>query len=200
MGRTRGQAAVSRDSSAAAASYRRTRTRILPFLPLLLSGVLLTACSGGSPESADPGGASPTSANDRGLAFAKCMRENGVKKFPDPGNDGSQIIGKDSGIDPQSPEFKKAEEACKDVSPQGAGGSNGGKPADLAKARTWAKCVRDHGVADFPDPEKNGNALEVDMTGVGTGGEDPTLDKALEDCQDKRPSGNLRMTQNGGGQ
>ncbi|XVQ07108.1 hypothetical protein ACQP1W_31285 [Spirillospora sp. CA-255316] len=167
-------------------------------VPLLLSGVLLTACSGGSSNEADPGGASPTSAKDRGLAFAKCMRENGVAKFPDPGSDGSQIVGKSSGIDPKSPEFKKAMEACKDLSPQ-AEGQKDGKPADLAKSRVWAKCIRDHGVPEFPDPEIDGNTAVVDMTGVPND-EGAPLDKALEDCQDKRPSGNLQMRSNGGGQ
>jgi hypothetical protein len=166
-------------------------------VPLLLSGVLLTACSGGSPNAADPGGASPTGAKDRGLAYAECMRENGVEKFPDPDGDGSQMIKKSSGIDPESPEFEKAMEACKDLSPQ-AEKSKDGKPADLAKARVWAQCVRGHGVPEFPDPEIDGDTAVVDMTGVPDH-EGAPLDKALEVCQDKRPSGNLQMRSNGGG-
>jgi hypothetical protein len=169
---------------------------MLPFVPLLLSGVLLTACSGGSSDTAE---ATPTGTEDRALAYSECMRENGLEEFPDPGDDGSLLISEDTGIDPASAEFREAEEACKDLSPQGDGGPGGGQPADMAKAREWAQCVRDHGVPDFPDPEIDGNTAVVDMTGVGTGGEDPTLDRALEDCEDERPSGNLTMRQNGGG-
>lgn len=165
---------------------------MLPFVPLLLSGVLLTACSGG-PSKAN--GASPTSAKDAALAFAKCMRGHGIKEFPDPGDDGSQMVGRDSGIDPTSAEFKSAMEACQDLKAQ-ADGSKDGKPADLAKARLWAQCIRENGVPKFRDPELDGNQAVVDMTGVSDG-EDPTLDKALEACQDKRPSGNLTMRQNG---
>ncbi|HEY9330941.1 MAG TPA: hypothetical protein VIS09_22315 [Streptomyces sp.] len=170
---------------------------MLPFVPLLLSGVLLTACSGGSPEGGS-GGVGATGEKGRGLVFAKCMREHGVKKFPDPGDDGGQMIGKDSGIDPKSPKFMQAQEACKDLMPQ-AEKAEGGKPADLAKAREWAKCVRENGVTKFPDPEIDGNTAVVDMTGVPDEEGGP-LDKALETCEDKRPSGNLQMRANGGGQ
>ncbi|MFF0445966.1 hypothetical protein ACFYT4_06045 [Streptomyces sp. NPDC004609] len=198
MGRTPVQASDSRGGSAGARAYGRTKARVLPLVPLLLSGVLLTACSGGSAEE-KAGGAKPSGAADRGVAFATCMRENGVAAFPDPADDGSLMVGKDSGVDPKSAEFKKAEEACKELSPQGGDGSDGGAPADLGKAREWAQCVRDNGVPKFPDPELKGDTLEVDMTGVGADGEDRTLDKALETCQDERPAGNLRMRHNGGG-
>jgi hypothetical protein len=122
-----------------------------------------------------------------------------VKDFPDPSDDGGgQVVGKDSGVDPKSPEFTKAQEACQDLMPQ-ANGAKGGKPADLAKAREWAKCIRENGVPKFPDPELDGNAAVVDTTGIPDEEGGP-LDKALETCEDKRPSGNLQMRRNGGGQ
>lgn len=197
MRQTPGQVGVAREGTAGAGPRRRTRGRVLPVVPLLLSGVLLTACSGGSPAK-ESGGVGATGEKDRGLVFAKCMREHGVEKFPDPGEDGGQMIGKDSGIDPESPQFMKAQEACKDLMPQ-ADKDKGGKPADLSKARVWAKCVRENGVPRFPDPELDGNAAVVDVTGVPDEEGGP-LDKALETCEDKRPSGNLRMRANGGGQ
>jgi hypothetical protein len=164
-----------------------------------VAGALLTGCSDDSSGTASQGAAGPTDAGGRALAFAKCMRENGVAKFPDPGDDGDQLIGKDSGVDPQAPEFLKAQEACKDLMPQGKEGEKGGKPADLAKARVWAQCVRDNGEPKFPDPQIDGDTAVVDMTGVPDG-EGAPLDKALEICQDKRPSGNLAMRRKGGGQ
>jgi hypothetical protein len=198
MGRTVDQVMDARDGSTRVESYKRRRPRVLSLVPLLLSGVLLTACTGGSPKAANPGYATPTSAESRALAFAKCMRENGVEKFPDP-SDGDVIVKKDSGIDPQSAEFKQAEEACKDLSPQGENGEKDGKPADLAKARAWAKCVREHGVPSFPDPKIVGNTALVDTTGVPDSEGGP-LDKALETCQKQRPSGNITMRRNGPGQ
>jgi len=57
------------------------------------------------------------------LEHAQCMRENGIENFPDPtisGDGEAQLnIPKSSGINPQSSEFKEAEEACKDKLPEG---------------------------------------------------------------------------------
>jgi hypothetical protein len=50
------------------------------------------------------------------LAHARCMREHGIEKFPDPifGADGrvEVRIDKRSGINPEDEDFKKAQEAC----------------------------------------------------------------------------------------
>jgi hypothetical protein len=58
------------------------------------------------------------------LAHARCMREHGITKFPDPtfGANGEMTvkIGKDSGIDPDDPDFRDAQEACARLLP-GAG-------------------------------------------------------------------------------
>lgn len=54
-------------------------------------------------------------------AFAECMREHGVPKFPDPKPDGSMLLqaGPGTGIDPQSRTFKDAQKACAKFSPDG---------------------------------------------------------------------------------
>jgi hypothetical protein len=59
----------------------------------------------------------PVSAADRkkgdeeGLKMSQCMRKNGVEDFPDP-KDGGIRINEDIAKDP---DFKKAEEACRDI-------------------------------------------------------------------------------------
>ncbi|GAA1571877.1 hypothetical protein GCM10009804_30280 [Kribbella hippodromi] len=175
----------------------RAYVRTAALAAAVLSGVLLVGCGNSSPEATGSSSASPSSTKDRGLEFAKCMRENGVKNFPDPSDNGSQVLGKDSGVDPSSASFKKAQEACKDLIPQIDNESAGGQPADLVKSRVWAKCVRDHGVPQFPDPEIDGKVTVIDMTNVPNEPGGP-LDSALEACEDKRPAGNLTM-QSGGG-
>jgi len=61
------------------------------------------------------------------LAHAKCMRENGVD-FPDPSftEDGGALvnIGPDSGLDPKSPTFRRAEERCRKLMSGPAGGGS----------------------------------------------------------------------------
>ncbi|MFI0370073.1 hypothetical protein ACH35V_19545 [Actinomadura sp. 1N219] len=66
-------------------------------------------------------------------AFAKCMRDNGIGKFPDPKPDGSMLIkaGKGTGLDPQSQEFKDAQKACAKFQPEGEkGGPSVGEGKD----------------------------------------------------------------------
>jgi hypothetical protein len=56
------------------------------------------------------------------LAHSRCMREHGIENFPDPTFDADGMaelmLGEGSGIDPEHPDFKEAEEACQDQMPQ----------------------------------------------------------------------------------
>ncbi len=73
---------------------------------------------------------SPTSSPDPDealLAFAQCMRENGIPNFPDPAEDGISLGG--TSIDRNSPEFKAAEKACKTLLPQQPSSNTGGNSA-----------------------------------------------------------------------
>ncbi|WP_225987020.1 hypothetical protein [Streptomyces spectabilis] len=177
----------------------------------LLAGALLAGCSddGGSSSNEAKGSAapdpSPTSPFDRALAFSTCMRENGVAKFPDPqqGGSGGLQLTPGQGVDPNSPEFQKAMDACRDKMPQGelgggGGGGGGGKPLDSRKVAAWAKCMRENGLPNLPDPEINGGSMSIDFasSGINPGGD--AFQKARVACQDKWPGGGLTGT--GGGQ
>jgi len=52
------------------------------------------------------------SQNDK-LKYAKCMRDNGATGFSDPDASGNFSYRKGDGPDPDSPQYKAAEEACK---------------------------------------------------------------------------------------
>ena len=62
------------------------------------------------------------------LAHSRCMREQGID-MPDPTfdeNGGAQMrLGK--GLNPESPKFQKAQEACRDKSPMGPGKTTAGE-------------------------------------------------------------------------
>lgn len=180
-------------------TYRRKSARILSLVPLMLAGVLLTGCSDdGSSSAADSGAepeTSPTSPEERTLAYAECMRENGVAKFPDPGEGGGIRLDPSSGVDPESPEFKKAQEACVELSPQGTGG--GGGTLDSTKVAAWAECIRENGVPDFADPKINGGSMEITMA-EGSDPDDTAFRKAMDSCRDKFPGGGVMMRRGGG--
>jgi hypothetical protein len=59
---------------------------------------------------------------EKALGFAKCMRSHGEPDFPDPSSNGGGISFSLSGVDPNSPQFQRAQEACQKLSPFPAGG------------------------------------------------------------------------------
>jgi hypothetical protein len=69
-----------------------------------------------SPAQQGPAPASP-SATVTGAPdpFAECMRKHGVPNFPDPDGSGGYRIHRLLGIDPASPEYLGAYEACQGV-------------------------------------------------------------------------------------
>jgi hypothetical protein len=92
---------------------KRSRRSIMAAVALVTVALAGTACGGDQ----QPGGTNVSFApqgDGDPVAFAKCMRENGVPSFPDPGTDGA-VVNKDKA---NTPEFKKAEEVCKKRQPQ----------------------------------------------------------------------------------
>jgi hypothetical protein len=144
----------------------------------VLAGVeIALASSGGSggPGVAHLGSsATPTTGgSSRGsggsvLAFSRCMREHGIADFPDPDSNGGLALnrnGPGSYLAPDNPTFPAAEQACRHLLP------NGGQPppfdpAVRDKLLAYAKCMRHHSIADFPDPGADGR-LQIQATPGG---------------------------------
>ena len=100
------------------------------------------------------------------FAYARCMREHGVVAFPDP-----QVTTDPGGASasirqmvPQSlvasPQFKTAQKACQAIEPGPQ--SRGAQGPHKQVLLSFARCLRAHGVADFPDPSAQG-ALTLQM-------------------------------------
>ena len=71
-----------------------------------------------------PNGGQPTKPNPQEqqqmLAFARCMRQHGID-VPDPGASGGiEVKGRPGTVNPDSPKFKAAEQACQQYEPKGA--------------------------------------------------------------------------------
>jgi hypothetical protein len=116
-----------------------------------LAGMALVACGAtGQPSGTVTGAGSATpGGSDPALNLARCMRAHGVTNFPDPSTSGG--IELPANVNPESPTFRSAQQACKQFFP-----NNGAPPATSAKDRTAAltlsRCMRAHGVPQFPDP------------------------------------------------
>jgi len=150
--------------------------------------VLAAGCGGGqgSPQAATTT-TTATIARSTLLAFSHCMRSNGVPSFPDPqrfvgGNVKLAIHQLGSG----SPHFQAALAACNHLLPS-HGSSSSGESAQQQRTRladelSFARCMRSHGVARFPDPTAQGE-LSVEMVQAqGIDVHSPTVLHVVNTC------------------
>ncbi|MGH8983086.1 MAG: hypothetical protein ACRDY6_04330 [Acidimicrobiia bacterium] len=146
--------------------------------PILAAVTLLGAACASSPSNE----AASSGDRDQAIAYAQCMRENGVADFPDPDANGRFTgIGHEQRDDPK---FRAAQEACRDLAPGGEH-ENLGDPAFVEQMREFSQCMRENGLPDFPDPDPDGRLR-------GAGHEernDPQYQAALETCRTKLPGG-----------
>jgi hypothetical protein len=119
--------------------------------------VLLAAACGASPSSMGPGGvtyaAGPTSsqaASSGPLAFARCMRSHGVPNFPNPNRSGYFPKATIARIVARNPHYQAAYRVCGHLLP------NGSQQAASSGPLAFARCMRAHGVPNFPNPNRNG--------------------------------------------
>lgn len=69
-----------------------------------------------STPTSNPSSGGTTSGSSYTVAFAECMRSHGMPNFPNPGN-GPAFGPPGSGVDPTSPQFQSALQACKSLAP-----------------------------------------------------------------------------------
>jgi len=155
--------------------WRRLARRAGPLAAVIAASamVMLAGCGASSPSTSTGGGGSNSSAaaggdssavtppNSNSVAadavkFARCIRSHGVSDFPDPPSSGQLTIPPD---DRNTPAFERAQKACQSLMPGGAGGAGpNGQKSDMTRAQALrlARCIRAHGVPNFPDPNASG--------------------------------------------
>ncbi|WP_314140123.1 hypothetical protein [uncultured Plantibacter sp.] len=141
-------------------SVRRPAGRLaaLIAIPLLIGS--LAACASGSPGS-EPGSKTPStvqSFEDWQLAFASCMRDEGVD-MPDPGKDGSGAAISLGDADAEA--FTAASKTCTDKLGAPPAPAGGDVPVSdrFEEQLQMAECFRENGI-DVPDPVK-GEAMNI---------------------------------------
>jgi hypothetical protein len=155
----------------------------------------LSACGGTSSPGAG-GSTSPedtAASNGKALQFATCMRSHGVPNFPDPtgGHIDLQIQQTPNstsvnGVQVNGPGFKSAMQSCQSYLPQGKPLSAGQTAKARSQALAMARCMRSHGVPNFPDPVvqsgPNGG-IAVKISGAGIDPSSPAFRAAQKDCR-----------------
>jgi hypothetical protein len=156
---------------------------------LLALAVLAAGCGGSkSPDVAGGGGSSSVLAKFE--AYTTCMRSHGLADFPDPttspgGGVAFQINGgPGSDLNHNNPRFMAADKACRGSLPGG-----GQAPAPLSAQKiaaevTWARCMRSHGLPDFPDPTRQG-AFDSSKFEESS----PAFQTASNACKSQQPTG-----------
>jgi hypothetical protein len=168
---------------------RRYERALWSVAALATFAVMVAGCGNGSAgtgtRTAISGDGSTASIHEKALRFAECMRGNGVGNFPDPGASGSFTIDgvvNGSSLDPNSAAFKRAIEACRNLEPPGFVGA-GVTPKQEVVRLAFARCVRDHGVPDFPDPTPNGPLVDTNrIPSASTTGGMSALNAAMHTC------------------
>jgi hypothetical protein len=152
---------------------------------------VVTGCGGGSSK-ATAAASSSQSRYRQMVSFSECMRTHGVPHFPDPvqntsGGLGLQLrAGAGSGINPDSPAFQSAQQACKKLLP------NGGKPRQLTAGDKqqflkFAACMRAHGVPNFPDPTFTGGGVRIQIRSPGVSPSSPAFKASQQSCRAYSP-------------
>jgi hypothetical protein len=148
---------------------------------LVLAAAALAACG----SSQKPSAASDAGHRKAMLAFAACMRQHGVPmQDPKFSADGGTSLATKGRVSPQTE--RAAQRACGHL----AKAAEGPPPsaADQAKFRklalAQARCMRAHGVPDFPDPVfgDNGQATLSIKKGSGVDPHDPAFQRAQKLC------------------
>jgi hypothetical protein len=120
---------------------------------------------------------------DRALQFQQCMHDHGVDVQTGPKGDVAIQA---------SPADKRraitATEACQAYLP-GGGEKLKLSPEDIEKLRQLSQCIRDHGFADWPDPDPETGQMRLDSLGEHGADlkTDPQFQRAMQACESLAP-------------
>lgn len=146
--------------------------------------VALAGCSGRAGDAAAT--PAPSSNQAAAVELAKCMRANGYPAFPDPVKDDkgrwdfpTDTIGDWLPADACRPLVPAWKAMFADAVPVSAD--------EMAKLREHARCMREHGLEDFPDPGEDGKFPLPDRLKALADDHDPAFAAAYEACQQLLP-------------
>lgn len=176
---------------------RRTATGIVLIGMLTLPA--LAGCAGGghTEATASPSASGMTDAQLQVLVnnLLQCVRQHGAPGMPDvPVRNGHIVLPDENTVDQATKQnIDAARQACKAVEDRippsvlsndnpDSQQSGGPTAADVPKLRAFAKCMRDNGVPDWPDPKADGSFPQQDDP-VARQGKTPQLVAAVQACR-----------------
>ena len=151
--------------------------------------LLLAGCS----ASGGPQAATTTTSGQQDAAavwrqLVQCARSHGMPNLPDPQVDSDGQAHFPNGVPKPPDSVRRACQWIYDRLPASAGGDKGRPPTDLQALLRFARCMRQHGIADFPDPKADGT---FPLAGTSAGrGKTPQLVRAMQACDRLNPDPN----------
>jgi len=152
---------------------------------LASASLLAAGCGGVSSSNPGPSAASFTAAAFR---YASCMRQHGLSNFPDPSmtdHNGQQVgyLAPSNSL-VASPAFNSANNDCQrillpDLDTTQAAAERAAREQHML---AFAKCIRRHGVPDFPDPTTQGQLTQQMIASTGTDLQAPAVLAAAKAC------------------
>ncbi len=118
------------------------------------------------------------------LPFSRCMRSHGVPNFPDANNSskfpGARTLGVSNSL------FQAAENKCRPLLPNGGQSAQAASPQLLDKVLKFARCMRSHGVPNWPDPTPTPSGPQPYVFNLtrahGFDPRSPQVNNALNEC------------------
>jgi hypothetical protein len=156
---------------------------------LAILGIVVLAACGSSGTTNASAGSSMSTAYQKALAYARCIRAHGIPDYPDPNSQGQFIIQNGASAPPSvsAAVANAAATACQKLLPpamaQGPPSGSSGQGAS-SQALKFSECMRSHGEPTFPDPGANGSFTLP----AGMNAESPQFQNAAKDCQSLRPN------------
>jgi hypothetical protein len=158
--------------------------------PRLLAALATVAVIGAgcSDEAAERDREGTTNAGqEQAVKFAECMRDNGITEFPDPDASGELTIDgvvNGSSLDPGAPAWEEAIGACKGLQPPGFVGDQDVSDDEREMRLAFARCMRETGVEDFPDPVDGEPLVDTRRIPSSAGDGLAVVDAAMQTCGD----------------
>jgi hypothetical protein len=150
---------------------------------LLLAGLAGCSAAGGSQATTTTSGRQAAAAVWRELVA--CARANGMPNLPDPQIDSNGRADFPNGTPEPPASVRRACQSIYDRLPASARGDEARPPADMQALLRYARCMREHGVADFPDPEADGRFPLPPS--IQRQGKTPRLLRAMQACRQLNP-------------
>jgi hypothetical protein len=173
--------------------------------------LLASACGGGPSSTGSRGSpnAGGSASSPSAVAYSACIRSHGVPDFPDPTSGGGIPKGGAQQFGVSSSQLQAAQTACQHLYPNN-GGSGGVLTKDslgqceetgdcpqalvqqaMTALRTYARCMRSHGVPNWPDPTIDSEGRPgVNLVAItGTNWNSPQISNKMQECYHVMPGG-----------